>query len=240
MGSLAIVKDALEEHGKVQRGEIEAPKGVDRDLQSTADSPRQIILFDGCVFDANEQDEFSDFTEFGLITIRTDPNDVTIKNTIFQNNLFGNEEVAGREGYAVSNFSGESKVVIEDCCFINNDFIGFGAVRANGGSSIELARNAGNGNDDDLYCQFVSKSELLNPIEDSEVICIDFDLAVCPYGDDAESTRNPTSTPAPSPIPTPSPTRSARSNESSSAFATKKLGAALALMAVTISSFGLC
>jgi hypothetical protein len=95
MGSLAIVKQTLEEHGKVQRGEIEAPEGVDRALQSTEDSPRQVVLFDDCVFDANQQDEFRDFTEFGLITIRTDTNDVTIKNTIFRNNLFGNEEVAG-------------------------------------------------------------------------------------------------------------------------------------------------
>jgi hypothetical protein len=95
LGSLAIVKEALEEHGKIQRGELEAPKGVDRALQSTEDSPRMNLVFDGCVFDANAQDEFSGFTEFGIITIRTDFNDVTIKNTIFRNNLFGNEEVSG-------------------------------------------------------------------------------------------------------------------------------------------------
>lgn len=95
MGSLAIVKEALEEHGKLQRGEIEAPKGVDRALQSTEDDLRQILTFDSCVFDSNEQDEFNDFTEFGIVTIRTDVNDVIVKNTIFRNNLFGNEEVAG-------------------------------------------------------------------------------------------------------------------------------------------------
>jgi hypothetical protein len=95
LGSLAIVKETLEEHGKIQRGELEAPKGVDRALQSTEGSPRQILLFDGCVFEGNAQDEFMEYTEFGIITIRTDPNDVTIKNTIFRNNLFGNEEVAG-------------------------------------------------------------------------------------------------------------------------------------------------
>jgi hypothetical protein len=89
------VKEALEEHAKVQRGEIEAPKGVDRALQSTEDETRQIIVFDGCIFENNAQDEFSEFVEFGIITIRTDANDITIKNTIFRNNLFGNEEVAG-------------------------------------------------------------------------------------------------------------------------------------------------
>jgi hypothetical protein len=95
MGSLAVVKEALEEHGKVKRGEIEAPKGVDRALQSTGDELRQIVTFEGCVFDGNEQDEFSDYTEYGIITIRTDSNDLIIKNTVFRNNLFGNEEVAG-------------------------------------------------------------------------------------------------------------------------------------------------
>jgi hypothetical protein len=118
---------------------------------------------------------------------------------------------------------------MEDCCFINNDFIGYGAVRANGGSSITLARNAGAGNDDDLLCQFVSTSEFLTPIEASEVTCIDFDLAVCPYGDDVEKPSVST-TQAPSSSPT---------TDSSSAVATKKLGVALALMTVTISFFGL-
>jgi hypothetical protein len=92
---LAVVKEALEEHGRVQRGEIEAPKGEDRALQSTDDVLRQIVAFEGCVFDANAQDEFSDFTEYGLITIRTEFNDVIVKNTLFRNNLFGNSEVLG-------------------------------------------------------------------------------------------------------------------------------------------------
>jgi hypothetical protein len=95
LGSLAVVKEALEEHGRVQRGEIEAPRGVDRALQSMDEVLRQVVNFEGCVFDANAQDEFSDFTEYGLITVRTEFNDVSVKNTVFRNNLFGNEEVAG-------------------------------------------------------------------------------------------------------------------------------------------------
>jgi hypothetical protein len=112
-------------------------------------------------------------------------------------------------------------------------------VRANGGSSITMARNAGAGDDDDLYCQFVSKSALINPLNDSDVTCVDFDLAVCPYGDDAATIK----TPAPSPISTSSPTpRSTSRNNSteiSSAVDTKRFGAALALMAVSISFFAL-
>jgi hypothetical protein len=117
-------------------------------------------------------------------------------------------------------------------------------VRANGGSSISLARNAGAGDDDDIFCQFVSTSLLVNPIDDSEVTCIDFELAVCPYGggDDVEATAKPMNTPAPSPIitskPTPVPTSSTNSNDSSSAVDTKRVGAAVALMAITISFFG--
>jgi hypothetical protein len=128
--------------------------------------------------------------------------------------------------------------VIEDCCFINNDFIGFGVVRANGDSSITLARNAGAGDDDDLFCQFVSLSAALTPLDDSEIICVDFDLAVCPIDDEPEA--SPTRLPTPSPTlgSTPGPTK-APSNDSSSAVATKKLGAALALMAVTIAFSGL-
>jgi hypothetical protein len=132
--------------------------------------------------------------------------------------------------------------VIEDCCFINNDFIGFGVVRANGGSSLTSVRNAGAGDDDDLLCQFVSKSEVLNPLEDSEVTCIDFDLAVCPHDDASVGLTSSPSialTPAPTSSPTSGPTKFVPSNNLSSAVATKKLGAALALMAVNISFFGL-
>jgi hypothetical protein len=91
--SSAIMKEALEEHGKIQRGELEAPKEDDRALQES--ERRQMVVFDGCVFEDNAQDEFSSFTEFGMITIRTDVNDVVIRNTLFRNNFFGNEEVAG-------------------------------------------------------------------------------------------------------------------------------------------------
>jgi hypothetical protein len=119
MGSLAVVKEALEEHGKVQRGEIEAPKGVDRALQSTEDELRQIVTFEGCVFDANEQDEFRDFTEYGLITIRTDNNDLIIKNTVFRNNLFGNEEVAGVSTRTRDKFT---RFVCEHVSFSNMHF----------------------------------------------------------------------------------------------------------------------
>jgi hypothetical protein len=114
-------------------------------------------------------------------------------------------------------------------------------VRANGGSSISLARNAGAGDDDDILCQFVSTALVINPIEDSEVTCIDFELAVCPYGDDSEATARPRNTPAPAPItskPTPIPTSSINSNDSSSAVVTKRFGAALAAMTVTLSFFG--
>jgi hypothetical protein len=122
--------------------------------------------------------------------------------------------------------------VIEDSCFINNDFIGFGVIRANGGSAITVSGNAGT-NDDDLFCQFVATSDLLNPTVETEVTCIEYELAVCPL----LSVPTKTPTPMPSPAPTTSASESAQ-NDTSSAVATKRLGAALALMAVTISFFG--
>jgi hypothetical protein len=91
--SLAIMKEALEEHGKMHRGELEEPKGVDRALQES--EGRQMVVFDGCLFEDNTQYELSPFAEFGIITIRTDFNDVGIFNTLFRDNFFGNNVVAG-------------------------------------------------------------------------------------------------------------------------------------------------
>jgi hypothetical protein len=71
--------------------------------------------------------------------------------------------------------------VIEDSCFIDNDFIGFGIVRAWGGSEIELSNNAVEGFDDELLCQFVATSQLDNPLIPSEVTCIEPELAFCPF-----------------------------------------------------------
>lgn len=128
--------------------------------------------------------------------------------------------------------------MVENCCFFNNDFIGFGVVRANGGSEITLAGNAGSSTDDDLLCQFVAKSDALNPLEDNEVTCIDFELAVCPYSDETDTrTIKPTSTPAPTPSPTQRSESSAASNASSAA--TRRIGAALVSMGVAVSFFGL-
>jgi hypothetical protein len=90
--SLAIMKEALEEHGKNQRGELEAPKEDDRALQESV--RRQMVVFDGCLFEDNAQDEVSSLVEFGIITIGTDVNDLIIRNTLFRNNFFGNKEVA--------------------------------------------------------------------------------------------------------------------------------------------------
>jgi hypothetical protein len=124
--------------------------------------------------------------------------------------------------------------VIEDSCFINNDFIGFGVIRANGGSAITVSGNAGT-NDDDLFCQFVATSDLLNPTVETEVTCIEYELAVCPLL--SVPTKTPTPMPSPAPTTSASASESAQ-NDTSSAVATKRLGAALALMAVTISFFG--
>jgi hypothetical protein len=201
---LAIMKEAFEEHGKIQRGELEEPKGVDRALQES--EKRQTVVFDGCLFEDNALDESLSFAEFGMITIRTDVNDVVIRNTVFRDNFFGNTEVAGvsnrdkltrfacehvsfsnlpfssqRDGYAVANLSTGSTVTIENSCFVDNDFIGFGAVYAYDGSEIKLSGNAVEGFDDDLLCQFVAASEVLSPLDASEVTCIEPELSFCPF-----------------------------------------------------------
>jgi hypothetical protein len=243
------MKEAFEEHGKIQRGEVEEPKGVDRALQER----RQTVVFDGCLFEDNAQDEFSAFTEYGIITIRTDVNDLVVRNTVFRFNLFGNEEIAGvsardnltrvackhisssnlpfssqRDGYAISNFSKGSTVVIENSCLVDNDFIGFGAIHAWAGSEINLSGNTVEGIDDDLTCQFVATSEIDNPLEESEVACIDTQRGSCPL----IASRSPAIS-----VATPAPSKSPSS--ASSGAATKRLGAALALLVSTISLFGL-
>jgi hypothetical protein len=89
-------------------------------------------------------------------------------------------EMSTRQSYVRANLSTGSTVVIEDSCFIDNDFTGFGVVRAWDGSGITLSGNAVEGFDDDLLCQFVAKLAD-NPYQSSEVTCIESELAFCPF-----------------------------------------------------------
>jgi hypothetical protein len=77
--------------------------------------------------------------------------------------------------------------VIEDSCFIDNDFIGFGIVLAWDDSRIEFSNNAVESFDDDVICQFVATSQFNNPIMASDVTCIEPELAFCPFSVDGIS-----------------------------------------------------
>lgn len=63
-----------------------------------------------------------------------------------------------------------SSVAITNTNFIDNDFIGVGAVVVLNGGSVDASNNYGTF-DDGLPCQFIAAS----PDSTSEAVCIDFD-----------------------------------------------------------------
>jgi hypothetical protein len=86
--SFVIMKETLKEHAEGRFEEVEVPRDGDRSLQETL---RMVVAFDGCLFEANVQAQFGDFRENGILSLLTAHNDLIVRNTIFQGNLFGDE-----------------------------------------------------------------------------------------------------------------------------------------------------
>jgi hypothetical protein len=157
------------------------------------------------------------------------------------------------DGFAITNKSNTSTVVVEDSCFIDNDFIGYGPVQLYGGSPYTLSGNAGAGNDDDLICQFVATSDDRRPLSTDAIECIDFDIdleqgQLCPGQTRAPTSAPSTSAPSISNAPTAAPTTAAPTpvatlapsdSPTSSALSTNKHVLTLALMAIAIPFTGL-
>lgn len=82
-------------------------------------------------------------------------------------------------------------MTIENNCFIDNDFIGFGPVQSYGNNSFTTAGNYGDGMDDDLLCQFAATSVFDRPLSPDNVTCVEFEAKVCSL---EGGTSSPTST----------------------------------------------
>jgi hypothetical protein len=67
----------------------------DRELQE--ERRRQVVVFDDNLFEGNAQGEEREISlQFGIINVRSGDNDITIRNSIFRNNLYGDEDFAVR------------------------------------------------------------------------------------------------------------------------------------------------
>ena len=83
---------------------------------------------------------------------------------------------------------------------MQNNFIGFGPVHVFNGGMFRTKNNYGDV-DDALTCEFLAYSDV-QPEDDSEVTCTDFDAATCKADIDADLIPPPEPTPQPVAAPT--------------------------------------
>lgn len=86
----------------------------------------------------NMQAETGQNLEFGLVTLRTDTHNLTMKNNLIIDNNYGDEMISSI-GYALLNVGSEVHLI--DNCFVDNQFFGTGMVVMNPGSSFTHSGN---------------------------------------------------------------------------------------------------
>lgn len=175
--------------------EKETSRSAQRILQQGEVSKTQSVTVDGCLFENNFRGSESSFAINGVFYLATASNQLTIKNSIFRNNDFANQDAGvpvsllihrshfkflhadtlffmrflKGNGYALASVEG-AKVTILDTCFIDNLFSGKGVVVVEGSAADFSASNVFGTIDDKLSCTFASISG---------ESCVGYDSATC-------------------------------------------------------------
>jgi hypothetical protein len=176
-----------------------------RKLQGTNSSigvlERQFVTVENCVFRDNSQGPISSgFFQSTVLSASTPFIEMTIRNTLFYNNIFDGSKPMAASGAVVKTAS--SALRLENNCFIANSFVGFAPVQAFENTTFDAFDNFGSF-DPGVSCEFIAFSEGI-PVSDSQVACTRYDLDSCLLPD------APTLPPgADSITPTPAPTRAA-------------------------------
>lgn len=146
--------------------------------------PRQLqaaftmeITYNNCIFRNNRQ---GSTTQGGIPVLGTFVALTPFNPTLFNNcdwigNLFDGSD-GNQNGYAIQTVG--SPITVNDCCFIDNSFIGFGPVQAFGDAQFEFNRNHAT-EDDLIICDFAATSEDFVPESERDVNCLTYDLESC-------------------------------------------------------------
>ncbi|CAB9520705.1 expressed unknown protein [Seminavis robusta] len=133
------------------------------------------VTMTDCLFDNLQQIERKLGVEFGIITVKGPDHIVTLERCTFSNNQYGNATLAPI-GYGIS-VEGAS-IVLQDVCFIDNDFRGAGAVlleQTLDPFDVESGFLIGNyitKLDDDLDCTFAAWYPTLEDLRLANFTCV--------------------------------------------------------------------
>jgi hypothetical protein len=125
-------------------------------------------------------------------------------NCIFTENIYNGIDGV-KDGYAIK--TGGSPLDIRDCCFYNNEFIGYGVIQQFGGSLEAVNNSAVKNGESNLICGFVAKSDLVKPENVGDITCIAADADACGSFDvptSSPGTQGPTTVPSDIPSTQPS------------------------------------
>lgn len=130
--------------------------------------------------------------------------ELVIKNSLFENNDYGEINNPAPIGYAIRSFG---PLVIEDSCFNDNTFMKDGPVIVYGANYNATNNYAPTNTTEGLSCSFLAVFYSLHGMTGEETPeCVEPDVDTCQV--------NLRPTPAPSMGPTPAPTRSGKGSSS--------------------------
>mmetsp|Transcript_3783 Transcript_3783/g.9916 ORF Transcript_3783/g.9916 Transcript_3783/m.9916 type:complete len:1092 (+) Transcript_3783:131-3406(+) len=146
----------------------------------------QIVTFQDCVFRDNFADDSLSFP--GIIE-NTFNSELIVKNSLFQNNVYGTNNNLADSGYAIRSFG---SLTLESTCFIDNVFLNNGPVLLYG-AQYSAYDNYVQSSQRDLTCELGALFSSQDDMLETDPSCESSDANICAF------TQGPTSSPSVAP-----------------------------------------
>ena len=154
-------------------------------VQESEDSG-QVVTFQDCIFRDNFADDSLSFP--GIIE-NTFNSELVVKNSLFQNNVYGTNNNLANAGYAIRSFG---SLTLESTCFIDNVFLNHGPVLMYG-AQYSADDNYVESSQRDLTCELAALFSSQDDMVEADPSCESSDANVCAF------TQGPTSSPSVAP-----------------------------------------
>lgn len=132
-------------------------------------SPYNYVSVQNCTFTDNHYDEFFDVSTIVSHKSAPDASDRSSLTPLLPIQQSGS--------YAIRSFG--ARVDVEDSCFLDNSFVGFGPVQVFSYEDELTIVNNGGTSDPTLTCSFMALSEDTIPETEEQVTCVPFDNDEC-------------------------------------------------------------
>jgi len=147
---------------------------------------KQVVTFQDCVFRDNYADDSLSFP--GIIE-NTFNSELIVKNCLFQDNTYGNQNNVADTGYAIRSFG---PLTLESTCFVDNTFLDKGPVLVYG-AQFTASGNYVETSQTDLACELGALFNTQDDLAETMPTCVSSDSSVCAFS------QGPTSSPTVSP-----------------------------------------